>query len=112
MDIFLPEGFDAGRTRRPMGSRQRERQQLWVEASGVYHPVLRRWATGFAVAADQVPMLRGVVTLYNGAEMLHQCLITDKVVSDGEVAFSIKKSVVYDYAAATEGDPSAQPDLY
>lgn len=108
MDSFLPKGFEPGRARSPMKSPQRS-VHLCVEASGVYYPVLRYWSSGFAVAAEQVPALRGVVTLYDGAEMLHQCLITGSETAGSEVVFAVKKSSRYDYGAATEIDHTVQP---
>lgn len=107
MDIFLPKGFEPGRTRRQLRGAQ-VRDNLCVEASGVYYPVLRHWAAGFAVAEGQAPALRGVVSLYDGAELLHQCLITGREAAQGEVVFTIKKSSRYDYGATTEIEPSVQ----
>ncbi len=96
MDTYLPEGFEAGRARAPM-SRPLNTRKLAVEADGVQYPVLRRWATGFAVAADVTPVLKGVVSLYDGAEQLHQCLITGIEVADGQQVYSIKRAVEVDY---------------
>lgn len=109
MDTFLPKGFEPGKARRHLRG-SGESGNLCVEASGVYYPVLRQWTTGFA-AEGQVPALRGVVSLYDGAEMLHQCLITGREVVQGEVVFTIKKSSRYDYGATTEIEPSVQSGI-
>ena len=107
MDIFLPKGFEPGRARRVSNSPQRV-VNLCVEAGGVYYPVLRKWATGFAAVATEVPTLSGVVNLYDGAEHLHQCLITGVETADGEVIFTVKRSSGYDYAATAEVEASMQ----
>lgn len=107
MDIFLPKGFEPGTARRSVSAPQRA-AHLCVEASGVYYPVLRQWASGFAVVASDVPALRGVVNLYDGADHLHQCLITGMEVAQGEAIFTVKRSTGYDYSAAAEIDASVR----
>lgn len=101
MDTFLPKGFEPGLTR-PRMSSPVHATQLCVEAGGVYYPVLRRWATGFAVRAGDVPALNGIVEMYDGAEHLGQCLITGKDETNGEIVFSVKRGCVVDYAAVPE----------
>lgn len=101
MDIFLPKGFEPGLTRQRM-SRPMHVEHLCVDAGGVFYPVLRRWATGFAVRAGDVPALSGIVDLFDGAEHLGQCLITGKDEADGEVVFRVKRACSFDYAAAAE----------
>lgn len=103
MDTFLPKGFEPGRAR-PQMSRPAHAVQLCVEAGGVYYPVLRRWATGFAVRAGDVPMLSGVVDLYDGAEHLQKCLITGSDAANGEIVFRVKRGDGVDYAVAAETD--------
>ncbi|MEQ6201932.1 hypothetical protein ABMC88_02650 [Sulfitobacter sp. HNIBRBA2951] len=101
MDIFLPEGFEPGRARQPKKGPNRA-ANLCVEAAGVYYPVLRNWTTGFSVAAVDVPRLSGIVNLYDGAQHLHQCLITDTKVANDEIVFAVKRSSAFDYAATEE----------
>ncbi|MGJ8595289.1 hypothetical protein [Sulfitobacter sp.] len=101
MEIFLPEGFEPGLTRPPM-SRPVRAAQLTVEAGGVYYPVLRHWATGFAVRAGDVPALNGVVEMYDGPQHLGQCLITGKDQANGEIVFRVKRGFSVDYAAVPE----------
>ena len=101
MDTFLPKGFEAGMGRSGM-SRPVVAPKLHVEAGGVYYPVLRRWATGFAVRAGDVPALTGVVELYDGAEHLSQCLITSKNEANGEIVFTVKRSSGVDYTAVPD----------
>jgi hypothetical protein len=107
MDIFLPKGFEASRARAPM-SRPARAQRLSVEADGIYYPVLRRWTTGFAVAAGDVPTLDGVVNLYEGATLLHECLILGKEEAGEDVIFKVKQAAHFDYAVSTQFDEDAQ----
>ncbi|MEH6520178.1 hypothetical protein [Sulfitobacter sp.] len=101
MDIFLPEGFEAGRARAPM-SRPASARKLSVEAEGVHYPVLRRWATGFAAAADSAPVLKGVVSLYDGSEYLHQCLITGHEGVEDQQVYSFRRAAEIDHAAQVD----------
>ncbi|WP_298858363.1 hypothetical protein [uncultured Sulfitobacter sp.] len=107
MDIFLPKGFEPG-IARPRMSHPLRAAQLSVEAGGVYYPVLRRWATGFAVRAGVVPELSGVVDLYDGAEHLSQYLITGKDTANGEIVFVVKRSCGVDYASGPDVEADAR----
>jgi hypothetical protein len=107
MDTFLPKGFEAGPTRSKT-SRQRRVAQLSVASGGVIFPVLRRWATGFAVSAADVPTLSGVVDLYDGAEHLHQCLIIRCERLDDENVFIIKRSFAVDYSSVFQIDTDSR----
>jgi hypothetical protein len=107
MDVFLPKGFEAGLAK-PRMRRPARASNLCVKAAGVYYPVLRRWASGFAVSAMDVPALEGVVDLYDGADHLHQCLITRCESAKGEHIFAIKRSAAVEYAAVTEHETQAQ----
>jgi hypothetical protein len=107
MDTFLPEGFEPGRAR-PAMSRPARAAQLSVEAGGIIYPVLRRWATGFAVSALDVPKLDGMVNLFEGAQHLRECLITGRELRDDEQVFTVKHATGYDYAATGDSDLGAQ----
>ena len=101
MDVFLPKGFEPGSGKVRM-SRPVRASELCVKAGSMIYPVLRRWAGGFVVSAMDVPVLEGVVDLYDGAEHLHQCLITCCEQDQGEMIFSVKQSSVMDYAVVSE----------
>lgn len=106
MDVFLPKGFEPGPGKRQMTCPVRV-SSLSVKAGGIIYPVLRRWATGFAVSAQDVPVLEGVVDLFDGAEHLHQCLITRSEMAQGatgqrELVFTIKRASAVDYAAVLD----------
>ncbi len=107
MDVFLPKGFEAGLAKPRMRHPERA-SNLCVKAAGVYYPVLRSWASGFAVAGVDVPVLEGVVDLYDGADHLHQCLITRCESEKGEHIFTIKRSAAVKYAVVTEHETEAQ----
>lgn len=107
MDVFLPKGFEAGLAK-PRLRRPARASNLCVKAAGVYYPVLRSWTTGFAVASVDVPVLEGLVDLYDGADHLHQCLITRCESAQGEHIFTVKRSNAVEYAAVTEHDAEAQ----
>lgn len=107
MELFLPEGFEAGHGR-PRATRPLRAAKLRVEAEGIRYPVLRRWATGFAVSAGEVPMLDGIVSLFDGAENLGECLIVKREKTDGEHIFTIKRASSFNYASAAEIEGGAQ----
>ena len=108
MDVFLPEGFEPNLSR-PQKSRPARAGRLRVKMGGVFIPVLRRWTTGFAVSAEQVPAMQGIVDLYDGAEHLYQCLIMKSERVQDEWAFTVKRADAVDYAATgeTESDTHA-----
>lgn len=62
---------------------ERKKSRLRVQAGDETYSVLRSWDNGFAVDAEQVPDLRGLVDLYDGARHLSQCLIIRSEI-DGE----------------------------
>lgn len=101
MDVFLPQGFEAGRDR-PRAHLPVRAQKLRVEAGGIHYPVLRRWHTGFAVSSADVPKLEGVVRLFNGTESLGECLIIRAEAADEEVLFTVKRATSFNYASVEE----------
>jgi hypothetical protein len=80
-------GLDLARVRT-----QRKKSRLRIEVNGVKHPVLRRWKTGFAMAAVDAPQLRGYADLFDGPSHLFQCLIIAHDEEDGEVRFEFKRA--------------------
>lgn len=110
MDIFLPKGFEPSKARAPK-SRPVRVCRLGVEVDGIRYPVLRRWDAGFAVAAGDVPVLGGVVDLFDGSEHLHQCLISGHETVNDERIFRVKRAVGVDYAAAVQFEDQVQASL-
>lgn len=110
MDIFLPEGFAPGRGR-IRASRSSRMPQLSLEAAGKSYPVLRRWTTGFAVSAVNMPVLTGIVQLREGAAEPSQYLIVASDRVGSEQILTVKRTSRVEYTAASFGDPSAQLEL-
>lgn len=107
MDVFLPKGFEADQVR-SHATRSLRARQLRVEVEGIRYPVLRRWATGFAVSAGEVPMIEGVVSLFDGVENLGECLIVKCEKNEDEHVFTVKRAVSFNYASAAEIEGGAQ----
>ena len=107
MEVFLPEGFEAGQVRSP-ATRALRARQLRVEVEGVRYPVLRCWATGFAVSDGEVPAIDGVVSLFDGAENLGECLILKCEQNENERLFTVKRASSFNYASAAEIEGGAQ----
>ncbi|MHA6263146.1 hypothetical protein ACXYMO_08090 [Arenibacterium sp. CAU 1754] len=70
--------------------------RLRVQAGDDYYRVLRMWRDGFSVEADNVPPLRGLVDLYDGAKHLYQCLIVASESEAGEMRYEFKRNTVAD----------------
>ncbi|MFD1509575.1 hypothetical protein [Lacimonas salitolerans] len=90
MSTFVPREVQAGldAARKQAG---RKRNRLRVEVDGKRHPVLRIWDDGFAVEAEVVPGLRGLVDLYDGAVHLKRCLIVAAAEDAGEMQYEFKR---------------------
>jgi hypothetical protein len=97
----IQAGLDAARL-----AGLRKASRLRIEVDGVVHPVLRMWKTGFAVAAEDAPHLRGLVDLYDGANHLFQCLIVAGEEEAGEMQYEFKRATAVAYAAALDFEKS------
>lgn len=91
MSEFLPkevrEGLEEARKRD-----MRRKSRLRVLAGEEIYPVLRFWDEGFALDADQVQHLRGLVDIFDGVRHLYQCLIVASDVEAGELICVMKRS--------------------
>lgn len=83
----LREGLDAAR-KRDIGRRSR----LRVHAGDQIYPVIRYWEEGFALDADQVDSLRGLVDLFDGGRHLYECLIIASDIEEGELICTMKRA--------------------
>lgn len=54
-------------------------------------PILRMWDSGFALAQEDAPKLRGFVDIYDADAHLFQCLIVASEVSGSEVHCTFKR---------------------
>lgn len=84
----IQAGLDAART-----ASLKRASRLRIEAGGATHIVLRMWKTGFAVAVEDAPKLRGLVDIFDGSKHLFQCLIiaTEEAVP-GEMHYEFKRA--------------------
>lgn len=85
----VQEGLDAARKRD-----LKRRSRLRVMAGDEVYPILRFWGTGFALDADQVQHLRGLVDIFDGARHLYQSLIMASGVEEGELICTMKRSTI------------------
>jgi len=79
-------GLDAART-----AGQKRSSRMMVEANGQSFRVLRFWDTGFALAAENAPKLRGFVDLYDRGFHVYQCLIVASAEENGEMIYEFKR---------------------
>ncbi len=91
MTTYVPksvqEALDAARLD---GFRKKSRLRVQVEEH--FYPVLRLWDDGFSVDSDEVPQLRGLVDLFDGARQLSQCLIVASEEEAGEMRYEFKRA--------------------
>ena len=98
----IQAGLDAARL-----AGLRKASRLRINVDGNVHPVLRMWKTGFAVAAQDAPHLRGLVDLYDGANHLFQCLIVAGEEETGEMQYEFKRATAVASAAALDFEKAA-----
>ncbi len=106
MEFALPKEVQAGLDAARIDS-MRKASRLRIEVDGVHHSVLRLWDTGFSMAADTAPHLRGLVDLYDGSVHLCQCLIIAAQQEGGEMQFEFKRATKVSDAAALDFEKSA-----
>jgi hypothetical protein len=93
MNDILPKEVRAGLEEARKRDLKR-RSRLRVMAGDDVYPILKFWDTGFALDADQVQHLRGLVDIYDGARHLYQSLIIASDVEDGELICTMKRSTM------------------
>lgn len=99
MDIMLSKevqaGLDAARR-----AAMRKASRLRVQLPDRTVPVLRLEKSGFVVALEDAPNLRGLIDLYDGANHLFQCLIVAGEPQGDEMHYDFKRATpVTDRAA-------------
>lgn len=67
------------------------KSRLRVHADGEIWPVLRVWHGGFALDADRITRLRGLVDLYEGGRHISTCLIIASDIENGELICTVKR---------------------
>ncbi|MCT8330015.1 hypothetical protein [Albidovulum sediminis] len=91
MSDFLPKEVRAG-LEEARKRDLRKRSRLRVLVGDEVYPILRFWEDGFALDADQVAHLRGLVDIYDGSRHLWQSLIIASEVEAGELICVMKRS--------------------
>ena len=66
--------------------------RLRVLVGDEYVPVLRLWKDGFAVEAEDAPVMRGLVDIYDGGRHIYQCLIVASEAEAGEMCYEFKRN--------------------
>lgn len=112
MSTFLPKEVQDGLNAARLAA-LRKSSRLRVRAAGCEYPVLRLRKDGFSVELENVPALRGLVDLYDGAAHLYQCLIVASEAEAGEMRYEFKRSTPAERAAALDyyRDPQAPAGL-
>lgn len=91
MSEYLPKEVRAG-LELARKSAQRKKSRLRVQAGDQTFTILRYWDDGFAVDADDMPNIRGLVDVYDGGRHLSQCLIMASSEDAGEMVYEFKRA--------------------
>lgn len=83
----IRDGLEAARLKE-----RRKKSRLRVQVGDAVFPVLRLWDDGLALDAKLTPQLRGLVTVYDGATPILECLIVASEAEGGELLCSFKRS--------------------
>ena len=70
----------------------RKSGRLCIHDGDDVHRVVRLWDDGFAIIADGVPHLRGLVDLYDGPKHVMQCLVVASQEEDGLMIYEFKRA--------------------
>ncbi len=91
MTDFLTEELRKGLAEaRKLAARKSARLRVHVGEDA--YPVLRSWATGFSLDAQDAPHMRGLVDLYEGGRHKAQCLIIASEEEGGEMRYEYKRA--------------------
>lgn len=107
MTTYVPEAVQQGLDKARI-ARMKKSSRLRIETPDGYFRILRLWDTGFSVASEDAPHLRGFVDVYEGPTQLFQCLIVAANEEAGEMQYEFKRmtavssSAPRDFAAETE----------
>ncbi|QUJ75777.1 hypothetical protein KDD17_12575 [Sulfitobacter albidus] len=104
MDIFLPQGFTPDKARPRVSAANRHRQ-LHVDAGGILLAVLRSWSRGFVTASEGTPALTGLVSVFDGSELLYSGVITGSHAVGDERHYAVRRAGRPDLAAREAMDP-------
>ena len=96
------------RARAARQAAMRKSSRLRVDVDGQMFPVLKLEKTGFAVALEDAPNLRGLVDLYDGAKHLFQCLIVFSEEDGTEMRYEFKRATPVAKGAALDFERRAE----
>lgn len=91
MSTHLPEAVRKGLEDARLALLRRS-GRLCIHAGDQAYRVVKIWDTGFAVMAEDVPHLRGLVDLYDGPRHVMQCLVVASHDADGLMNFEYKRA--------------------
>ena len=94
MSTYVPDAVQAGLDQARV-KKMKQSSKLRIETEDGYFRVLRLWDTGFSVASEDAPHLRGFVDLYEGSLHLFQCLIVASEEEGGEMRYEFKRSTAH-----------------
>ncbi len=103
---FLPKEVQAGLDKARTES-LRKASRLRVSVGDVTYPVLRMWKTGFAIALEDAPNLRGFVDLFDGSVHLFQCLIVASQEEELEMQYEFKRATAISQGPALDFEKPA-----
>lgn len=89
--------------------KQRKNSRLRVRDGDKTFTIIRHWASGFAVDAEDGSQLRGLVDVFDGARHMSQCLIIAAEQEAGEMVYEFKRTTAANRSAPLdyERDESA-----
>jgi hypothetical protein len=117
MSEYLPDAVRRGLEDARVAMLRRS-SRLCIHDGDRVHRVLRLWDGGFALAAQDAPVLRGFVDLYDGARHLYQCLVVASREENGERIFEFKWSTAVsdrpalDFVRADDAPVALIPRLF
>ncbi len=110
MSTYVPDavqrGLDAARVKR-----LKRASKLRLETADGYVRVLRLWDTGFSVAIEDAPQLRGYVDIYDGPSQLFQCLIIASSEETSEMRYEFKRLTAVHHTPPSDYVSETPPPL-
>lgn len=90
MEAFYSDAVMRGLKQAQMKAEKRK-SRLRVHVGGEVFPVLKYWGDGFSVDPDEVPNLRGLIDIFDGARHVSQCLIIGSESETGVTHYEFKR---------------------
>jgi len=90
MIFDLPEEVRKGLEEAQKRDLKRKNRLRLAVGDDVY-PILRFWADGFALDAEDSPHIRGFVDIFDGSKHLYQCLIVCSSLENRERVYTFKR---------------------